>query len=78
MRRGVDSNPQGPCGLACFRGRCRHQSACLSGADGAGLEPAWGVNPSLRFPAGHLAISVSHPRAEHAGLEPATPVGVAP
>jgi hypothetical protein len=25
-----ESDSQGPCGLACFRGRCRRQSACLS------------------------------------------------
>jgi hypothetical protein len=52
-------------------------SACLSRADGAGLEPAHDSRRDLRFPAGHLANSVSHPRAEHEGLEPShrvTPV----
>ena len=46
----------------------RH-SACLSMADGAGLEPAHGVSRDLRFPAGHLANSVSHPEAESGLLE---------
>jgi hypothetical protein len=30
-------------------------------ADGAGFEPAHGSHRDLRFPTGHLAISVSHP-----------------
>jgi hypothetical protein len=33
--------------LACFRGRCSRQSACLSTAEGARIERAWGACPNL-------------------------------
>jgi hypothetical protein len=49
-------------------GGCR-PAASSSLADGAGVEPAHGLRRGLRFPAAHLANSVSHPPAESGALE---------
>jgi hypothetical protein len=62
-------DPQPVAGPIPLRTGGRRLAASSSRADGAGLEPARGSRRDLRFPAGHLANSVSHPRAESGAVE---------
>jgi hypothetical protein len=64
---GLPLHGRAPPDLRINRSHLRAKAALA--ADGAGLEPAHGLRRGLRFPAGHLANSVSHPPAESGAFE---------